>query len=60
MQFLRGANAPGKGGNPPAKGDVPPRDVATINLNEEISPIPGNEENAKKSSKTGDSDEPPF
>ena len=61
VQFLRGANAPGKGGNSSAKGDVPPRDVATINLNEEISPIPGNDESAKSSkTATGDSDEPPF
>ena len=61
VQFLRGAGtAAGKGGDPSAKSDAVPKDVATINLNEEIGPIPGNEESAKGSNKTGDSDEPPF
>ena len=60
VQFLRGAGTAGKGGDQPAKGDAAPQDVASINLNEEISPIPGTEENAKSSSKPGDSDEPPF
>ncbi|MCX5666478.1 MAG: single-stranded DNA-binding protein [Candidatus Omnitrophica bacterium] len=62
VQFLRGSGAAGKGGEPsPNKGDAAvPQDVATINLNEEISPIPGNEESNKGSNKTGDSDEPPF
>lgn len=61
VQFLRGAAAAGKGSDPSAKGDAVPQDVATINLNEEISPIPGNEESAKSSkTTTGNSDEPPF
>jgi len=60
VQFLRGAGAAGKGGDQSAKSDAVPQDVATINLNEEISPIPGNEESAKGRSKTGDSEEPPF
>jgi len=60
VQFLRGAGAAGKGSDSGAKGDAIPQDVATINLSEEIAPIPGNEENAKGQSKTGDSDEPPF
>ena len=62
VQFLRGAGtAAGKGGDPSAKGGAIPQDVATINLNEEISPIPGNEESAKgPKTMTGDSDEPPF
>ncbi len=59
VQFLRGAAAV-KGGDRSAKGDAVPQDVATINLNEEISPIPGSEESAKGSSKAGDSDEAPF
>jgi single-strand DNA-binding protein len=61
VQFLRGAGPAGKAGDSSAKGDVIPQDVATINLNEEISPIPGNDESAKGSkTTTGDSDEPPF
>ena len=61
VQFLRGASAAGKAGDQSAKGAAAPQDVATINLNEEISPIPGNEESAKGSkAATGDSDEPPF
>jgi single-strand DNA-binding protein len=61
VQFLRGAAAAGKGSDQSAKGDTIPQDVATINLNEEISPIPGNDENSKGSKAAmGDSDEPPF
>jgi single-strand DNA-binding protein len=62
VQFLRGAGtAAGKGADQSNKGDAAPQDVATINLNEEIIPIPGNDEGAKDSkAKTGDSDEPPF
>lgn len=61
VQFLRGAGPAGKGGDPSAKGDAIPRDVATINLNEEISSAPGNEEGAKGSkTTTGDPNEPPF
>ena len=61
VQFLRGAAAAGKGGDTSAKSDAVPQDVATINLNEETGPIPGNEEGDKGSkTKTGDSDEPPF
>ena len=60
VQFLRGATAPGKGGSSSSKGDAVPQDVATINLNEEISPIPGSSEGVKDASKTGDSEEPPF
>ena len=61
VQFLRGAGSAGKGGDQPNKGEAAPQDVATINLNEEISPIPGNDEGAKGSkTKTGDSEEPPF
>lgn len=61
VQFLRGAAGAGKGGDLPSKGDAIPQDVATINLNEEIGPIPGNGENPKGSkTATGDSDEPPF
>ena len=60
VQFLRGAGPAGKGSDGGAKGGAVPQDVATINLNEEISPIPGNDDSAKGSVKTGDSDEPPF
>ena len=61
VQFLRGAAGAGKTGDQSAKGDTMPQDVATINLNEEISPIPGSQEGSVKTeSKTGDSDEPPF
>ena len=60
VQFLRGAGPAAKAGDQPAKGDVVPQDVATINLNEEIGPIPGNEENVKGPGKTGNADEPPF
>ncbi len=61
VQFLRGSGAAGKGGDSSNKGDAAvPQDVATINLNEEISPIPGNEEGSKGPSKAGDLDEPPF
>jgi single-strand DNA-binding protein len=63
VQFLRGSGAgpAGKGGDQSAKSDAAPQDVATINLNEEIGPIPGNEEGAKGSkAAAGDSDEPPF
>ena len=60
VQFLRGAGATGKGGDPSAKGDALPKDVATINLNEEINPIPGNEESAKGSNNAGNLEEPPF
>jgi single-strand DNA-binding protein len=59
VQFLRGPAA-GKAGDQAAKSDVTGPDVATINLNEEISPIPGGDEGVKGPSKTGDSDEPPF
>lgn len=62
VQFLRGAGSAGKKSDQPAKDDASnPQDVTTINLNEEISPIPGNDENTKGSNtKPGDSDEPPF
>jgi single-strand DNA-binding protein len=61
VQFLRGAGSTGKGGDASAKSGAVPQDVATINLNEEISPIPGNEEGAKNSKTApGDSSEPPF
>jgi len=61
VQFLRGAPAAGKGGDQPAKDSALPQDVATINLNEEISPIPGNGESSKSpKAATGDPDEPPF
>jgi single stranded DNA-binding protein (ssb) len=61
VQFLRGAGATGKSGDPAVKGDAAHPDVATINLNEEIGPIPGNDESAKGSKTgTGDPDEPPF
>jgi len=62
VQFLRGATAAaGKGGDQSAKGDAIPQDVATINLNEETGPVPGNDEGAKgPKTTTGDSDEPPF
>ena len=61
VQFLRGAGATGKGGDQSAKGEAMPQNVATINLNEEISPMPSNEDSAKGSKATmGASDEPPF
>lgn len=60
VQFLRGSGASAKGGDSSAKGDALPQDVATINLNEEISPIPGNNEGVKEGNKTTGSDEPPF
>ena len=60
VQFLRGAGPAAKDGEQSNKGDAIPQDVATINLNEEISPIPGNEDGNKGSNKTGDPDEPPF
>ena len=50
VQFLRGSGAAaGKGGpDQSAKSDAVPQDVATINLNEEISPIPGNNESRER------------
>ncbi|MDD5173868.1 MAG: single-stranded DNA-binding protein [Candidatus Omnitrophota bacterium] len=61
VQFLRGAGAAGKAGDSSAKVDALPKDVATINLNEDIGPIPGNEESAGGSKvKAGDQEEPPF
>ena len=61
VQFLRGAPGSGKGPDPSAKVDAAPQDVATINLSEEIGPIPGSEESVKgPKAATGDSDEPPF
>jgi len=61
VQFLRGAGTTGKGDSQPAKSDTTPQDVATINLNEEIGPVPGNGDGAKGSkATTGDSNEPPF
>lgn len=61
VQFLKGAgSAQGKGVDQSAKNDTIPQDVATINLNEEIGPIPGSEDSVKGAGKTGDSDEPPF
>ena len=61
VQFLRGAGSAGKENDQSAKSGSVPKDVATINLNEEISPIPGSEESAKGSkTATGDPEEPPF
>lgn len=61
VQFLRGAGPAGKKGDQASKGDIGgPQDVATINLNEEISPIPGSDNAGSSNTKTGDSDEPPF
>ena len=52
---------PAKGGpDQSAKSDAVPQDVATINLNEEISPIPDEASGAKGSNKAGNSEEPPF
>jgi single-strand DNA-binding protein len=61
VQFLRGAaGGAGKAQDSSAKGDAAPQDVATINLNDEIGPIPGVNESVKGPGKAGDSDEPPF
>jgi single-strand DNA-binding protein len=60
VQFLKGPATGGKSADQSAKADTAGHDVATINLNEEIGPIPGGDEGAKGPSKTGDSDEPPF
>ncbi len=61
VQFLRGSGSAAKDGDRSNKIDAASQDVATINLNEEIGPIPGNEESSKGSKAAqGDSDEPPF
>lgn len=61
VQFLRAAGA-GKAPDTSSKADVISQDVATINLNEELGPIPDQGENSKelRSNKTNNSDEPPF
>ena len=57
VQFLRGGTGE-KGSPSAAKADTAVPDVATINLNDEIGPIPDN--NGAKSGKDASSDEPPF
>ena len=55
VQFLRSGSAE-KSPDASSKTDAVPQDVATINLNEELGPIPDNGGNKKE----GTSDEAPF
>jgi single-strand DNA-binding protein len=59
VQFLRGGSSAEKSADVSAKADVPSGDVATINLNDELGPIPDNSSN-KSAKSTADSDEAPF
>ena len=60
VQFLR-SGAAEKAQDLTPKADVAPQDVATINLNEEISPIPDQGDSSKNNKgKSGNSDEVPF
>ena len=61
VQFLRGTGAGAKAPEGSSKEDVAAQDVATINLNEELSPLPDQGSGAKSAgNKAGSSDEPPF
>lgn len=59
VQFLRGGSGE-KAGDQTVKADTSPADVATINLNDEISPIPGQGDNSKSNKSGADPDEAPF
>ena len=59
VQFLRGGTTDKSGGSA-AKADAPAPDVATINLNEELGPIPDQGENNKANKADTNSDEAPF
>ena len=61
VQFLRGAGSGAKAPEGSSKEDAPAPDVATINLNEELGPLPDQGSGAKSvGNKAGSSDEPPF
>ncbi|MBI5124371.1 MAG: single-stranded DNA-binding protein [Candidatus Omnitrophica bacterium] len=61
VQFLRGAGGAGKAA-PDAgqKADTAPSDVATINLNDDLAPIPDNEGTKSQYNKSANQDEAPF
>jgi single-strand DNA-binding protein len=60
VQFLRSGSGE-KPQDASPKADAAPQDVATINLNEELGPIPGQGEVPKGGNKGAEnSDEPPF
>jgi len=59
VQFLRGAGAAGKPGEHSAKPEAAVNDVATINLNEELGPIPDGDNNKGGKSEPS-ADEAPF
>lgn len=59
VQFLR-AGAGDKTQNAASKADITSPDVATINLNEELGPIPDQAEGAKSGNNKSESDEAPF
>ena len=59
VQFLRGGTTDKSGGSA-AKADAPAGDVATINLNEDLGPIPDQGENNKANKTDTNSDEAPF
>lgn len=59
VQFLRGGSGD-KAPDPSAKADVTPGDVATINLNDDLGPVPGQAGNNKGAKPPASSDEAPF
>ena len=59
VQFLRGASGE-KAGQASPKADAAPADVATINLNDEIGPIPDQGGDNKGGKPGADPDEAPF
>ncbi|MDP3791200.1 MAG: single-stranded DNA-binding protein [Candidatus Omnitrophota bacterium] len=59
VQFLRGGSGEKAGASSP-KADTASGDVATINLNEELGPIPDQGGNNKASKSGADSEEAPF
>lgn len=59
VQFLRGGSGE-KPAGVPSKSDAAPSDVATINLNDELGPIPEQEGNNKAGKNAADLDEAPF
>jgi single-strand DNA-binding protein len=59
VQFLRGTSGD-KAPESSAKADTAPGDVATINLNDDLGPVPGQAGNNKGGKPPLDSDEAPF
>lgn len=59
VQFLRGGSGD-KAPESSAKADVTPGDVATINLNDDLGPVPGQAGNNKGGKPSANSDEAPF